>query len=57
MPALGFTVRVTGLEIALPAEFVTITRNVEPSSESVVAGVVVEDDVSPAMLVPFFCHR
>jgi hypothetical protein len=35
-----FTVSVAALLVAVPAEFVTTTRNVEPVSEVVVAGVV-----------------
>ena len=36
----GETVRVAGLLVALPAELLTTTSNVEPSSAVVVAGVV-----------------
>jgi hypothetical protein len=50
------TVNVAGLLIALPAELVTITRNVAPLSPETVAGVVYEDDVAPLMFALFFCH-
>jgi hypothetical protein len=50
------TVSVAGLLIALPAELVTITRNVAPLSPETVAGVVYEDDVAPLMFALFFCH-
>jgi hypothetical protein len=38
--AAAFTVRVAALLVTVPAVFVTTTRNVEPLSEVVVAGVV-----------------
>jgi hypothetical protein len=36
----GFTVRVAALLVAVPALLLTTTKNVEPLSEVVVAGVV-----------------
>jgi hypothetical protein len=36
----GFTVKVAALLVAVPAELLTTTMNVEPLSEVVVTGVV-----------------
>jgi len=44
------------LLVALPAEFVTTTENIDPLSAVVVAGVVYELEVAPEMFVPFFRH-
>jgi hypothetical protein len=38
--AAAFTVRVADALVAVPAELLTTTRNVEPLSDVVVAGVV-----------------
>jgi hypothetical protein len=54
--AAAFTVRVALLLVALPAELVTTTENVEPLSAVVVAGVVYELEVAPLMFAPFFRH-
>jgi hypothetical protein len=53
-PAL--TVRVAALLVALPTELLTTARNCVPLSDEMVAEVVYEDDVAPAIAVPFFCH-
>jgi hypothetical protein len=54
--AAAFTVKVALLLVALPAEFVTTTENVDPLSAVAVAGVVYELEVAPEMFVPFFRH-
>ena len=54
--AAAFTVREALLLVALPAEFVTTTENIDPLSAVVVAGVVYELEVAPEMFVPFFRH-
>jgi hypothetical protein len=50
------TVSVAALLIALPVEFVTTTRNVDPLFAVVVAGVVSLAAVAPLMAAPFICH-
>ena len=50
------TLSVAALEVAVPTEFVTTTRNVAPSSAAVVAGVVYVAPVAPAMSVVPRCH-
>jgi hypothetical protein len=54
--AAAFTVRVAVLLVALPAEFVTTTENIDPLSAVVAAGVVYELEVAPPMFAPFFRH-
>ena len=53
---LALTVSAAALLVTLPAVFVTMTSNVDPLLEAVVAGVVYVEDVAAAMFAPFFCH-
>src|SRR5512133_3100100 len=50
------TASVAALEVTVPAALVTTTRNVAPSSPGMVAGVVYDALVAPAMLVVPRCH-
>ena len=52
----ALTVSVAAALVALPTEFATTQRNVEPLSAVVVAGVVDDVPVAEAMFAPFFCH-
>jgi len=42
--------------VALPAELLTTTENIDPLSAVVVAAVVYELDVAPVMFAPFLLH-
>ena len=53
---VAFTVSVAAALVALPTEFVTTQRNVEPLSAVVVAGVVYDVPVADAIFAPLFCH-
>src|SRR5260370_3987731 len=54
----GFTVSVSALLVAVPAGFVTTTRNVDPLSAFVIAVVVYLLAVAPAIFAQFSspCH-
>jgi hypothetical protein len=54
--AAAFTVSVAVLLVTVPAVLLTSTRNVDPLSDVVVAGMVELEEVAPAMFAPFFCH-
>ena len=54
--AAALTVSVAVVLVAVPAEFVTITRKDEPLSAVVFAGVVYVAEVAPEMFTEFFCH-
>ncbi len=47
---------VAAVLVALPEPLRAITRNVAPLSARVVAGVVYQFAVAPAISTPFFCH-
>jgi len=50
------TVHVAALLMMLPAGFVTWTRNFEPLSAKIVAGVLHDGLVAPGIFILFFCH-
>ena len=50
------TVRVARLLATPCVECVTMTPNIAPLSELVVAGVVYVAEVAPGMFTAFFCH-
>lgn len=52
----GFTVRVTGLLVTLPAELVTVTVNLALLSEEEVGGVVYETEFAPLIARLFLLH-
>lgn len=50
------TVSIAGLLMSVPAELLTTTTNIEPSSEECVGGVTYVGKVAPGITTPFFCH-
>jgi hypothetical protein len=55
-PLAAATLRVAVLLVTLPALLVTTTVNSGRLAETVVGGVVYDEEVAPLMAVPFFCH-
>jgi hypothetical protein len=55
-PLAAATLRVAVLLVTLPALLVTTTVNSGRLAETVVGGVVYDEEFAPLMGVPFFCH-
>jgi len=54
--APGRTVSMAGLLSRLPAELLTVTEKIDPSSKAWVGGVTYDAEVAPGIITPFFCH-
>jgi hypothetical protein len=55
-PAAVATLRVAGLLVILPRLLATTTVNSGRLTETVVGGVVYDEELAPPIAVPFFCH-